>query len=47
MFRCPTCAKTWKLLMTDGEDVYAFISSKKANKFHITKEPINITNEWI
>ena len=47
MFRCPTCAKTWKLLMTDGEDVYAFISSKKANKFYITKEPIDITNEWI
>lgn len=27
--------------------MYAFIASKKADKFHITKEPISMTNEWV
>lgn len=42
MFRCPACARVWKLKLTNN---YALLANKNMNRFDIVKEPIRITGK--
>lgn len=39
MFRCPCCAKVWKMPLTNG---YSLLAHKDLNKWYIVKEPISL-----
>lgn len=44
MFRCPCCAKVWKLRLTGG---YSLLAHKDLNRWQIVSEPVKLTGTFI